>query len=78
MSLGGILSTRNVPPGDTSSVNFTVSADGGLTVARRENHAITANVGFWHFSNAHMGNTNPSLNAIEFAIEHHWYKAKKQ
>jgi hypothetical protein len=76
ISLGGILSTRNVPPGDTSNLNFTVSADGGMAIARHENRAITANVGFWHLSNAHMGRTNPSLNALTFGIEYHWYKPR--
>lgn len=75
-SLGGILSTRNVPPGDTSNFNFTVTCRGGLTLASHSRSAITASVGFWHFSNAHMGNTNPSLNALQFGIEYHWFRVK--
>jgi hypothetical protein len=75
-SLGGILSTRDVPPGDTSKLNFTVTARGGLALISHQRNAITASVGFWHLSNAHMGNTNPSLNAFTFGIEYHWFKSR--
>jgi hypothetical protein len=73
---GGIFSTRNVPPGNTSSLNFTVAAAGGITIARHQRSALTANVGFWHLSNAHMGLYNPSLNALTFGIEYHWFRAR--
>lgn len=75
-SLGGMLSTENVPPGDTSNFNFTVSCRGGLTLASRPRNSLTASVGFWHLSNAHMGNTNPSLNAFQFGVEYHWFKLR--
>jgi hypothetical protein len=76
VSLGGILSTRNVPPGNTSNLNFTVSAGGGAAIFSRERKALTANVGFWHLSNAHIGRENPSLNALEIGIEYHWFKPR--
>ena len=76
LSLGGILSTRDVPPGDTSSFNFTLTANGGFTILNRPGHALTASVGYWHFSNADMGATNPSLNAFTFGVEYHWFRIK--
>jgi hypothetical protein len=75
-SLGAIFSTRDVPPGNTSNFNFTVSAGGGAALCANERHALTANVGFWHLSNAHIGRNNPSLNAVEVGIEYHWFRPK--
>jgi hypothetical protein len=75
-SVGGMLSTRNVPPGDTSNFNFTVTVRGGVALVSRPQNSLTANVGFWHFSNAHMGDTNPSLNSFTFGVEYHWFKVK--
>lgn len=75
-SVGGIFSTRNVPPGDTSNFNFTVTVRGGLALVSRPRNAVTASAGFWHLSNAHMGDTNPSLNAFTFGVEYHWFKVK--
>ena len=77
MSLGGILSTRNVPQGNTSNFNFTVNASGGAAIFANARHALMANVGFWHLSNAHMGHTNPSLNALEVGIEYHTFLSKR-
>jgi lipid A 3-O-deacylase PagL len=74
VSGGGVLSTRDVPSGRTSNLNFTVAADGGMTVSHRTNADLTASVGFWHLSNAHMGLTNPSLNALQFGVAYHWYR----
>jgi hypothetical protein len=76
-SLGGIFTTRDVPPGNSSSFNFTVAARGGLSIRSDSRSAITANVGFWHLSNAHIGPTNPSLNALTFGIEYHWFRSKR-
>ena len=76
MSLGAMFSTRDVPPGDTSNFNFTVSTRGGLTILSHPHSALTGSVGFWHLSNAHMGDNNPSLNAFQFGIEYHWFRVK--
>jgi len=73
---GGVLTTPNVPPGRTSKLNFTVSAGAGMTVLRRPRGKLTASVGFWHLSNAHMGLTNHSLNALQFGVAYHWHKTK--
>lgn len=75
-SLGGVLGTRDVPAAKSSNLNFTVAADGGATIVRRPRSALTANVGFWHLSNAHMGLTNPSLNALQFGVAYHWYHSR--
>ena len=76
MSLGAIVSTRDVPPGDTSNLNFTASVGGGAAIFTDARHALTAGIGFWHFSNAHIGRNNPSLNALQIGIEYHWLRAR--
>ena len=76
MSGGGIFTTRNVPVGNTDNFNFTISAEGGMTIAGNSRHALVGNVGFFHLSNALMGATNPSFNGLSFGIEYHWFKTR--
>ena len=76
MSGGGVFSTRNVPVGNTDNFNFTASVEGGMTIVSDRRHALTGNIGFFHFSNALMGSTNPSFNGLTFGIGYHWYKPK--
>jgi hypothetical protein len=76
MSGGGIFSTRNVPVGNTDNFNFTVAAEGGVTITGNGRHALVGNVGFFHLSNALMGATNPSFNGLSFGVAYHWYKCR--
>jgi hypothetical protein len=74
---GGMMFTpKNVPPGDTSSFNFTTSLGPGMMIYTKRNRAISVAVRFWHLSNADMGNTNPSYNTIQFLMGFHWLKSK--
>jgi len=73
---GGIFSKRNLPPGNTSSFNFTISADAGLSLWSNARQSLGAGAGFWHLSNATLGGSNPSLNCVQFFVEYHWYKPK--
>jgi len=76
VNVGGIVSTHDVPPGNTSSLNFTANGSAGAAIFADAQHALTANVGYWHLSNARLGRYNPSLNTLEIEIEYHWLRAK--
>lgn len=73
---GGLLLTNlNIPPGDTSSVNFTSGGGLGLNVLTRENRAVTFDVRAVHLSNASLGNHNPGINAsLQFSLAYTWIK----
>lgn len=72
--LGGVLSTSNIPPGNTFNINFTVNAGGGLALYTRGNQMLTAGIDLSHLSNAYLGPKNPQLNGFAFVVEWHWMK----
>ncbi|HWZ54389.1 MAG TPA: acyloxyacyl hydrolase [Candidatus Acidoferrales bacterium] len=76
---GGILFTRqNIPPGDTSQVNFTPQADFGVHIFLREGRAITLEMDAVHHSNASLGNQNPGYNgSYFFTVGYTWFKTHK-
>jgi len=71
---GGMFTTRNIPRGDTSSLNFTADAGTGVTIYRNAHRAVGLGLRFWHLSDAQMGNRNPGVNALEFIVSYHWMK----
>jgi lipid A 3-O-deacylase len=73
---GGMLfSSVNVPPGDTSRINFVSGAGVGMHVFTRPNRAITFDVRATHLSNASLGNHNPGVNAsLQFSLGYTWFK----
>lgn len=73
---GGVLFTKtNVPPGDTSNVNFLPGGAFGMYVLRGEKHAIDLSVHITHISNASMGDHNPGINAtMQFRVGYTWFK----
>jgi hypothetical protein len=73
--LGGVLSTSNVPPGNTLNINFTVNAGGGLTLYSRGNQMLTTGLDFSHLSNAYLSH-NPMYNGFAVVLEYHWMKTK--
>jgi lipid A 3-O-deacylase len=74
LAQGGLLFTQvNVPPGDTSKVNFTSGAGLGMHVFTREQRAVTFDVRAIHLSNASLGNHNPGINAsLQFSLAYTW------
>lgn len=74
--LGGVLSTSNIPPGDTLNINFTVNTGGGLTLFTYGNQMLTAGIDFSHLSNAFLGPHNPQLNGVAIVLEYHWLTLK--
>ena len=76
---GGVLfSTHNIPPGNTSYVNFTPGGVVGVHIFAREGRAVQLEGGIIHHSNASLGTTNPGYNAsFMFKIGYTWYKVAK-
>jgi lipid A 3-O-deacylase len=72
---GGILfSTSRLPPGDTSSVNFTPQGAAGLNIFTKPGQAVAIEFVEFHHSNANLGNKNPGYNAgFLFTIGYMWY-----
>lgn len=73
---GGIVfSTHNVPPGDTSYVNFTPQAVFGAHVFLKHSRALIFETDIAHLSSASLGNHNPGYNAtILFTVGYSWFK----
>jgi lipid A 3-O-deacylase len=60
---GGIVFTRdNVPPGDTSQVNFTPGAAFGANFFLRHRRSFFVEGNLGHLSSASLGNHNPGYN----------------
>ena len=74
-AVGGVLfSTHNLPPGDTSQVNFTSGAELGLQWLHRERRSINFAAKVYHLSNASLGNKNPGINgAVQFMVGYTWH-----
>jgi lipid A 3-O-deacylase len=73
---GGMLfSSENIPPGDTSSFNFTTGAGVGFHFFTRERRAVTFDVRAIHLSNASLGNHNPGINAsVQMSLAYTWFR----
>ncbi len=71
---GGLIRTNvNIPPGDTSQINFTSGGGLGMNILTRPNRAITFDVRAIHLSNASIGNHNPGINAsLQFSLAYTW------
>ncbi len=72
---GTVFTTSNVPPGDTSVVNFTEGLAFGSYMFVKPRRAFFAEATFGHLSNASIGNHNPGYNAtFLFTVGYSWYK----
>lgn len=76
---GGVLfTTSNVPPGNTSNVNFTPQGGLGFYFFQRPNHAWDFEIQAVHTSNASLGHLNPGLNgSLIFTLGYSWSKGGK-
>ena len=74
-AVGGIVfSPSNLPPGDTSQVNFTSGAELGAQWFRHERNSLDFAVKIYHLSNASIGNKNPGINgAVQFMFGYTWH-----
>jgi lipid A 3-O-deacylase len=75
---GGVLfTTSDVPPPNTSSINFTPQIGGGVHWFRRPDRSIDFAVDVVHHSNASLGDRNPGYNAsVFFTVGYSWYKSR--
>jgi lipid A 3-O-deacylase len=76
---GGILfSTRNLPPGNTSWVNFTPQAAIGANFFLKPRGAVTIEGAYIHHSNAGLGTDNPGYNAAFFlTVGYTWFNRRR-
>jgi len=74
-AVGGVVfSSQNLPPGDTSQVNFTSGAELGAQWFHRERRSINFSAKVYHLSNASLGNKNPGINgAVQFMLGYTWH-----
>jgi lipid A 3-O-deacylase len=76
---GVLFSTHNVPPGDTSYVNFTPQAVFGTHVFLKKGRALVLETAIVHHSSASLGTQNPGYNAsIFFTIGYSWFKVRER
>jgi|1185.fasta_scaffold530242_1 lipid A 3-O-deacylase len=72
---GLLLSTKDIPQPDTSSINFTPGGAFGIYVYRGDKHAVDLSVHITHISNASLGDHNPGINAtMQFRVGYTWFK----
>ena len=74
-AVGGVVfSSSNLPPGDTSQVNFTSGAELGAQWFRQATSSINFAAKVYHLSNASIGNKNPGINgAVQFMVGYTWH-----
>jgi hypothetical protein len=75
---GGFLwSTVNIPPGDTSQINFTSGGGGGMHIFLKPDRALTWTLRAVHISSASLGNHNPGVNAsVQASLGYTWFKTR--
>jgi hypothetical protein len=73
-AVGGVVfSSNNLPPGDTSQVNFTSGAELGAQWFRHDRNSVDFAVKIYHLSNASIGTKNPGINgAVQFMVGYTW------
>ena len=74
-AVGGVLfSSKNLPPGDTSQINFTSGAEVGVQMFRKGRNSWDVAVKAYHLSSASLGNRNPGVNAsLQFTLGYTWH-----
>lgn len=72
---GVILTTKDFPPGDTSSINFNSGAAVGMNIFTTGKRSVAFDVRALHISNASIGNHNPGVNtSLQFTVGYSWWK----
>jgi lipid A 3-O-deacylase len=70
---GAVFSNHNLPPGDTSQVNFTSGAEIGTQIFNQGRNSWDLAIKAYHLSNASLGNHNPGLNAnLQVMVGYTW------
>jgi Lipid A 3-O-deacylase (PagL) len=71
---GGVFTDKNLPPGNTSSFNFTARGGGGINLPIRRKQSLDLRCSWYHISNANLGTWNPEFNGIQVGLAYHWRK----
>jgi hypothetical protein len=71
---GALITTADLPPGNTSSFNFTPKGGGGIYLWTRGRQALDIGCRWSHISNANLGVQNPEFNGVQLSIAYHWFK----
>jgi lipid A 3-O-deacylase len=71
---GALFSNHNLPPGDTSQINFTSGPEIGAQIFAKGTNSWNVMLKAYHLSNASIGNHNPGLNAnIQVMLGYTWH-----
>jgi lipid A 3-O-deacylase len=71
---GTVITSSNLPPGNTSSFNFTPKGGGGIYLRTRKRQALDIGFRWSHISNANLGVDNPEFNGVQLSLAYHWFK----
>lgn len=71
---GAVITPTNLPPGNTSSFNFTAKGGGGIYLWTRKRQALDLGCRWSHISNANLGMQNTEFNGIQVTVAYHWFK----
>ncbi len=71
---GAVITPSNLPPGNTSSFNFTPKGGVGIYLRTRKRQAFDIGFRWSHISNANLGIQNPEFNGLQLSLAYHWYK----
>jgi hypothetical protein len=71
---GAVITSSNLPPGNTSSFNFTPKGGGGIYLWTRRRQSFDIGFRWAHISNANLGVNNPEFNGVQLRLGYHWYK----
>jgi hypothetical protein len=71
---GAVFTNANLPPGNTSSTNFTARAGGGIQLFTRKRQSLDVACHWSHISNANLGVRNSEFNGIRVSLGYHWFK----
>jgi hypothetical protein len=71
---GAVITSSNLPPGNTSSFNFTPKGGGGVYLRTRQRQSLDMGFRWSHISNANLGIQNPEFNGVQLSIAYHWFK----
>jgi hypothetical protein len=71
---GGLFTNSNLPPGNTSSFNFTARAGSGIEVPTKKHQSLDIACRWAHISNANLGVRNTEFNGIQVSIGYRWFK----
>jgi hypothetical protein len=72
LSGGGVFTSANLPPGDTSNVNFMAKGGGGIYLRTANRQWFDVGCRWSHISNANLGDKNSEFNGIQVSIGYHW------